>query len=83
MVYGVRGELSLSSLVFFQEVSFEGGNNFAAVTARTAAPAVLLLVLGQAEEALGDIDWMINRLKTELLVKPVAGKILKGIHAII
>nr|KAF6399197.1 FA complementation group I [Molossus molossus] len=49
-----------------EDVEVEKTNHFAMVNVRTAAPTVCLLVLGQAEKVLEEVDWLINRLKGQV-----------------
>ncbi|KAM5291420.1 Fanconi anemia group I protein isoform 2-T2 [Glossophaga mutica] len=46
-----------------EDVEVEKTNHFAVVNLRTAAPAVCLLVLSQAEKVLEEVDWLITKLK--------------------
>ncbi|KAM9223995.1 Fanconi anemia group I protein [Leptosomus discolor] len=45
-----------------QDVEVESQSHFAVVNARTAAPTVCLLVLGQADKVLEEVDWLIKKL---------------------
>ncbi|NXP70999.1 FANCI protein, partial [Ramphastos sulfuratus] len=47
-----------------QDVEVEGQSHFAIVTAKTAAPTVCLLVLGQADKVLEEVDWLIKKLSS-------------------
>ncbi|NXX42614.1 FANCI protein, partial [Tricholaema leucomelas] len=47
-----------------QDVEVEGRSHFAIVTAKTAAPTVCLLVLGQADKVLEEVDWLIKKLSS-------------------
>ncbi|XP_055969830.1 Fanconi anemia group I protein [Sorex fumeus] len=49
-----------------QDVEVEQTNHFALVSPRTAAPAVCLLVLSQAEKVLEEVDWLITKLKGQI-----------------
>ncbi|KAI0209686.1 Fanconi anemia group I protein [Lamellibrachia satsuma] len=50
-----------------QAVQVEGASIYPVVTARTAAPITLLLVLGQIDRELDDTEWAINRLRMDTL----------------
>ncbi|XP_060066716.1 Fanconi anemia group I protein-like [Ylistrum balloti] len=50
-----------------QEVEVEDRTHHASITARTAAPTILLLVLQQVERELDDTEWAIARIKAETL----------------
>ncbi|NWX49575.1 FANCI protein, partial [Steatornis caripensis] len=45
-----------------QDVEVESRSHFAIVNAKTAAPSVSLLVLGQADKVLEEVDWLIKKL---------------------
>ncbi|XP_072725764.1 Fanconi anemia group I protein isoform X1 [Ciconia boyciana] len=45
-----------------QDVEVESRSHFAIVNAKTAAPTVSLLVLGQADKVLEEVDWLIKKL---------------------
>ncbi|NXJ04088.1 FANCI protein, partial [Odontophorus gujanensis] len=45
-----------------QDVEIESRSHFAIVNLKTAAPTVCLLVLGQADKVLEEVDWLIKRL---------------------
>ncbi|NXT24142.1 FANCI protein, partial [Syrrhaptes paradoxus] len=45
-----------------QDVEVESRSHFAIVNAKTAAPTVCLLVLGQADKVLEEVDWLIKKL---------------------
>ncbi|NXF54887.1 FANCI protein, partial [Oceanites oceanicus] len=45
-----------------QDVEVETQSHFAIVNAKTAAPTVCLLVLGQADKVLEEVDWLIKKL---------------------
>ncbi|KFP13470.1 Fanconi anemia group I protein, partial [Egretta garzetta] len=45
-----------------QDIEVESRSHFAIVNAKTAAPTVCLLVLGQADKVLEEVDWLIKRL---------------------
>uniref|UniRef100_G1N8Z2 FA complementation group I n=1 Tax=Meleagris gallopavo TaxID=9103 RepID=G1N8Z2_MELGA len=45
-----------------QDVEIESRSHFAIVNVKTAAPTVCLLVLGQADKVLEEVDWLIKRL---------------------
>uniref|UniRef100_A0A674HQ85 FA complementation group I n=1 Tax=Taeniopygia guttata TaxID=59729 RepID=A0A674HQ85_TAEGU len=45
-----------------QDVEVEGRCHFAIVNAKTAAPTVCLLVLGQVDKVLEEVDWLIKKL---------------------
>ncbi|XP_052249477.1 Fanconi anemia group I protein-like isoform X2 [Dreissena polymorpha] len=47
------------------EIELDSPTNFAIVTARSAAPTVLQLVLAQCERELDDTDWVITRGKAD------------------
>ncbi|OXB79393.1 UNVERIFIED_CONTAM: hypothetical protein H355_007602 [Colinus virginianus] len=47
-----------------QDVEIESRSHFAIVNLKTAAPTVCLLVLGQADKVLEEVDWLIKRLTT-------------------
>ncbi|XP_076792354.1 Fanconi anemia group I protein isoform X2 [Arvicanthis niloticus] len=46
-----------------QDVEIEKTDHFAVVNLRTAAPTVCLIVLGQAEKVLEEVDWLITKIK--------------------
>ncbi|OWF38448.1 Fanconi anemia group I protein-like [Mizuhopecten yessoensis] len=50
-----------------QDVEVEDRTHHASVTARTAAPTILLLVLQQVERELDDTEWAIARIKANIL----------------
>ncbi|KAK2176099.1 hypothetical protein NP493_683g02030 [Ridgeia piscesae] len=50
-----------------QAVQVEGASIYSVVTARTAAPVTLLLVLGQIDRELDDTEWSVNRLRMDTL----------------
>ncbi|XP_037365896.1 Fanconi anemia group I protein [Talpa occidentalis] len=50
-----------------QDVEVEKTNHFAMVNLKTAAPTVCVLVLNQAEKVLEEVDWLITRLKGQVL----------------
>ncbi|NXP46312.1 FANCI protein, partial [Heliornis fulica] len=45
-----------------QDVELESRSHFAIVNAKTAAPTVCLLVLGQVDKVLEEVDWLIKKL---------------------
>ncbi|KAK0683123.1 FANCI protein, partial [Pygoscelis papua] len=45
-----------------QDIEVESRSHFAIVNAKTAAPTVCLLVLGQADKVLEEVDWLIRKL---------------------
>ncbi|XP_066414658.1 Fanconi anemia group I protein isoform X2 [Molothrus aeneus] len=45
-----------------QDIELEGRCHFAVVNAKTAAPTVCLLVLGQVDKVLEEVDWLIKKL---------------------
>ncbi|NXJ01298.1 FANCI protein, partial [Psophia crepitans] len=45
-----------------QDVEVESRSHFAIVNAKTAAPTVCLLILGQADKILEEVDWLIKKL---------------------
>ncbi|NWY40897.1 FANCI protein, partial [Sylvia atricapilla] len=45
-----------------QDIEVEGRCHFAIVNAKTAAPTVCLLVLGQVDKVLEEMDWLIKKL---------------------
>ncbi|GAB0194188.1 Fanconi anemia group I protein [Grus japonensis] len=45
-----------------QDVEVESRSHFAIVNAKTAAPTVCLLVLGQVDKVLEEVDWLIKKL---------------------
>ncbi|NXE39389.1 FANCI protein, partial [Ptilorrhoa leucosticta] len=45
-----------------QDIEVEGRCHFAMVNAKTAAPTVCLLVLGQVDKVLEEVDWLIKKL---------------------
>uniref|UniRef100_A0A8B9IV65 FA complementation group I n=1 Tax=Amazona collaria TaxID=241587 RepID=A0A8B9IV65_9PSIT len=45
-----------------QDIELESRSHFAIVNAKTAAPTVCLLVLGQADKVLEEVDWLIKKL---------------------
>ncbi|XP_062357068.1 Fanconi anemia group I protein isoform X3 [Cinclus cinclus] len=45
-----------------QDIEVEGQCHFAIVNAKTAAPTVCLLVLGQVDKVLEEVDWLIKKL---------------------
>nr|XP_047927929.1 Fanconi anemia group I protein isoform X3 [Anser cygnoides] len=45
-----------------QDIEVESRSHFAIVNAKTAAPTVCLLVLGQADKVLEEVDWLIKKL---------------------
>ncbi|OWK62170.1 Fanconi anemia group I protein [Lonchura striata] len=45
-----------------QDIEVEGRCHFAIVNAKTAAPTVCLLVLGQVDKVLEEVDWLIKKL---------------------
>ncbi|XP_054024740.1 Fanconi anemia group I protein [Dryobates pubescens] len=47
-----------------QDVEVESRSHFALVNAKTAAPTVCLLVLGQADKVLEEVDWLIKKLSS-------------------
>ncbi|KAM6058889.1 Fanconi anemia group I protein [Chlamydotis macqueenii] len=47
-----------------QDVEVESRSHFAIVNAKTAAPTVCLLVLGQADKVLEEVDWLIKKLSS-------------------
>ncbi|XP_061855321.1 Fanconi anemia group I protein [Colius striatus] len=44
-----------------QDIELESRSHFAIVNAKTAAPTVCLLVLGQADKVLEEVDWLIKK----------------------
>ncbi|XP_012659867.1 Fanconi anemia group I protein [Otolemur garnettii] len=57
-----------------QDVEVEKTNHFAIVNLRTAAPAVCLLVLSQAEQVLEEVDWLITKLKRQMSQETLSEK---------
>lgn len=53
-----------------QEVEVEDRTHHASITARTAAPTILSLVLQQVERELDDTEWAIARMKADTLAAP-------------
>ncbi|XP_044294642.1 Fanconi anemia group I protein [Varanus komodoensis] len=49
-----------------QDLEMEHQSHFAIVNLKTAAPTVCLLVLGQAEKVLEEVDWLVNKMKSKL-----------------
>ncbi|XP_060116244.1 Fanconi anemia group I protein isoform X1 [Heteronotia binoei] len=49
-----------------QGLELEHQSHFAVVNTKTAAPTACLLVLGQAEKVLEEVDWLINKMKNHL-----------------
>ncbi|XP_053128131.1 Fanconi anemia group I protein isoform X2 [Hemicordylus capensis] len=49
-----------------EDMEVEPQSHFALVNAKTAAPTACLLVLGQAEKILEEVDWLINKMKNHL-----------------
>ncbi|XP_054858348.1 Fanconi anemia group I protein isoform X1 [Eublepharis macularius] len=49
-----------------QDLEVEHQSHFAVVNTKTAAPTACLLVLGQAEKVLEEVDWLINKMKSHL-----------------
>ncbi|NWY04297.1 FANCI protein, partial [Nothoprocta ornata] len=47
-----------------QDVEVESRSHFAIVNTKTAAPTICLLVLGQAEKVLEEVDWLIKKLNS-------------------
>ncbi|NXW63308.1 FANCI protein, partial [Eurystomus gularis] len=47
-----------------QDIEVESRSHFAIVNAKTAAPTVCLLVLGQADKVLEEVDWLIKKLSS-------------------
>ncbi|XP_010002365.1 PREDICTED: Fanconi anemia group I protein, partial [Chaetura pelagica] len=47
-----------------QDVEVESRSHFAIVNAKTAAPTVCLLVLGQTDKVLEEVDWLIKKLSS-------------------
>nr|XP_013814004.1 PREDICTED: Fanconi anemia group I protein [Apteryx mantelli mantelli] len=47
-----------------QDIEVESRSHFAIVNAKTAAPTICLLVLGQAEKVLEEVDWLIKKLNS-------------------
>ncbi|XP_062486478.1 Fanconi anemia group I protein [Pezoporus occidentalis] len=45
-----------------QDIELESRSHFAIVNAKTAAPTICLLVLGQADKVLEEVDWLIKKL---------------------
>uniref|UniRef100_A0A8C8AHX7 FA complementation group I n=1 Tax=Otus sunia TaxID=257818 RepID=A0A8C8AHX7_9STRI len=45
-----------------QDIEVESQSHFAIVNTKTAAPTVCLLVLGQADKVLEEVDWLIKKL---------------------
>ncbi|NXH13372.1 FANCI protein, partial [Bucco capensis] len=45
-----------------QDIEVESQSHFALVNAKTAAPTVCLLVLGQVDKVLEEVDWLIKKL---------------------
>ncbi|VDI13191.1 fanconi anemia group I protein [Mytilus galloprovincialis] len=52
-----------------QEVEVEDRTNFALLTPRSAAPMVVLLVLNHMDRDLDDTEWVVNRLKADILAE--------------
>uniref|UniRef100_A0A8D2LU31 FA complementation group I n=1 Tax=Varanus komodoensis TaxID=61221 RepID=A0A8D2LU31_VARKO len=59
-----------------QDLEMEHQSHFAIVNLKTAAPTVCLLVLGQAEKVLEEVDWLVNKMKSKLCSE-AAGKKFK------
>ncbi|XP_040824470.1 Fanconi anemia group I protein-like isoform X1 [Ochotona curzoniae] len=53
-----------------EDVEVEKTDHFAMVNLKTAAPTVCLLVLGQAEKVLEEVDWLITKLKRQGIPEP-------------
>ncbi|XP_066491115.1 Fanconi anemia group I protein [Tiliqua scincoides] len=49
-----------------QDLEMEHQSHFAIVNTKTAAPVACLLVLGQAEKILEEVDWLINKMRSLL-----------------
>ncbi|XP_048337616.1 Fanconi anemia group I protein [Sphaerodactylus townsendi] len=49
-----------------QDLEVEHQPHFAVVNPKTAAPTACLLVLGQAEKVLEEVDWLVNKMKSRL-----------------
>nr|XP_056721814.1 Fanconi anemia group I protein [Euleptes europaea] len=49
-----------------QDLEVEHQSHFAVVNTKTAAPTACLLVLGQAEKVLEEVDWLVNKMKSHL-----------------
>ncbi|XP_067411776.1 Fanconi anemia group I protein [Emydura macquarii macquarii] len=49
-----------------QDMEVENQSHFAIVNIKTAAPTACLLVLGQAEKVLEEVDWLIKKLKNHM-----------------
>ncbi|KAL8197588.1 UNVERIFIED_CONTAM: hypothetical protein K2H54_033559, partial [Gekko kuhli] len=49
-----------------QDLEVEHQPHFAVVNTKTAAPTTCLLILGQAERVLEEVDWLINKMKSHL-----------------
>ncbi|NXW40696.1 FANCI protein, partial [Nyctiprogne leucopyga] len=47
-----------------QDIEVESRSHFAIVNAKTAAPTVCLLVLGQVDKVLEEVDWLIKKLSS-------------------
>ncbi|XP_074736426.1 Fanconi anemia group I protein [Strix uralensis] len=47
-----------------QDIEVESRSHFAIVNTKTAAPTVCLLVLGQADKVLEEVDWLIKKLNS-------------------
>ncbi|CAC5388853.1 FANCI [Mytilus coruscus] len=52
-----------------QEVEVEDRTHFALLTPRSAAPMVVLLVLNHMDRDLDDTEWVVNRLKADILAE--------------
>ncbi|XP_004577990.2 Fanconi anemia group I protein [Ochotona princeps] len=55
-----------------EDVEVEKTDHFAMVNLKTAAPTVCLLVLGQAEKVLEEVDWLITKLKRQGIPEPLS-----------
>ncbi|XP_077174007.1 Fanconi anemia group I protein isoform X2 [Paroedura picta] len=49
-----------------QDLEVEHQSHFTVVNTKTAAPTACLLILSQAEKALEEVDWLINKMKSLL-----------------
>lgn len=54
-------------------------SHFVIVTPRTAAPTILLLILGQIDHELDDTEWVISRQLAQLTATRNSGKIREDV----
>ncbi|XP_033022355.1 Fanconi anemia group I protein isoform X1 [Lacerta agilis] len=52
-----------------QDIEMEHQCHFAIVNAKTAAPTACLLILSRAEKVLEEVDWLINKMKSHLVLE--------------